>query len=204
MPVRLTVLTIRPTTALARDAYDDVIANLLGRPGLDLVLLEHMPSQSSPDTERLALEGLQGTVATVAWCDAETLASSLNDAAEAGSQSTRFVRRPHAADSQADSWQPQPDHIGLFHFDMHQQSAESLHQDLVSLLASQQTRTFGITLPTAPNTITDRVAPSPAKIAATPPPVKANTSQTPPASPNKNVDHDQLDQWVDDLDELEL
>ncbi|MEM9368357.1 MAG: hypothetical protein AAGD07_20370 [Planctomycetota bacterium] len=203
MPARLTVLLIRPAAVEMRDAYDDVIANSLGRPGLDLVLIEQMPGPTSPETERLALEGLPGTIATVAWCEAETMIASLNEGAASGLHARRYVRRSHAADRLAGIWQPQADSVGVFHFDMRLQAVGSLQAQLAGLLVSQKTQTFGIALPMQGASRMSPAASFPGTVAASTTANKS-TSQAKPPSIRKSDQHDQLDQWVDDLDELEL
>ncbi len=207
MAVRLNVLVLRPAgNGSAWHAQcDDAIGQLLGRPGLDLTLLERLPEAGDGSTERLALESIGGHVACLAWQDPADLLADLQRAGRP------MIRRRHAGDSQCDDDVTLPTNSGnaakagrMYFFDMRgQRQSPSILGALQSLLKTLQVPTFQIaSLASNPKpTTTASVRP-----ATTPPvavasnAVKEPSRSLPPISP----DRDDLDRLVDELDELDI
>ncbi|MFG0266939.1 MAG: hypothetical protein ACF8AM_17585 [Rhodopirellula sp. JB055] len=205
MAVRLNVIVLRPTGEHRHfdPACDDAVGQLLGRPGLDLVLLDRIPRPDESGTERLAVESIAGDVACVAWTDAEHVSKPL------GLLGKRVARVPHRRDVEAEPVQSNEPIAKLYHFDMRREGAsQTILADLQSLLATRQTPTFQIGAggPARPKKASVPAQPKP-DIAPiqnmTPPPAKPSAAvvSPPPLTPNQSTD---LDALVDELDELDL
>ncbi|TWU03556.1 hypothetical protein [Neorhodopirellula pilleata] len=144
MAVRMNVLVLRPpgNGSKAHHQFDDVIGQLLGRPGLDVTLLERLPGPDESTTERLALESLGGHIACLAWAGAS---ETVDELAAAGKL---MSRRPHRGDPDAASVNGTPVGVGvgrMFFFDMRLPGANvSIFGDLQALLKTLQTPTFQI------------------------------------------------------------
>ncbi|KLU05182.1 hypothetical protein RISK_002944 [Rhodopirellula islandica] len=207
MAVRLNVIVLRPTGEHRHfdPACDDAVGQLLGRPGLDLVLLDRIPGPNESGTERLAVESVAGDVACVAWTDAEQVSKPL------GLLGKRVARVPHRRDVEAAPVQDAEPIAKLYHFDMRREGAsQTILADLQALLATRQTPTFQIgaggsakpmraSAPAAPKAQSkvapiQNMTPSPAKPSAA-------VVSPPPLTPNQATD---LDALVDQLDELDL
>ncbi|SMP47871.1 hypothetical protein SAMN06265222_102352 [Neorhodopirellula lusitana] len=230
MAVRLNVLVLRPGGSGGRfhQQFDDVIGQLLGRPGLDVTLLERLPSADDTGTERLALEALGGHIACLAWSEPKDFQVELSTAGKP------MVRRPHQLDPAASEDDSQamlekssketgiP--IGrMFYFDMRQDGANTtIFASLQELLKTLQTPMFQIqslgaskppTRPASPKLATPQpnVNPPAASKPATPQPAvspKLTTQPQPSPMPIAATDEDavdeHLDRLVDELDDLNL
>ena len=150
MPVRLNVLVLRPAGSGSgfHEQCDDVIGQLLGRPGLDVTLLERLPSAPSVDdygTERLALESLGGHLACLAWSEPETFQTAM---AVAGKPMNRRPHQhdPHSEDATDESSDDPDTVVGrMFFFDMRQPAiSEDIFASLQNLLKKLQTPMFQI------------------------------------------------------------
>lgn len=211
MAVRLNVIVLRPTGEHRHfdPACDDAVGQLLGRPGLDLVLLDRIPGPDESGTERLAVESIAGDVACVGWTDAEMVSEPL------GLLGKRVARVPHRRDADAESVLDDEPIAKLYHFDMRREGAsQTILADLQALLATRQTPMFQIGIggsarpkkasASAPSTTKPDAAPvqnntpSPAKPSTPPVSPRASTS---PLTSNRSTD---LDALVDELDELDL
>lgn len=217
MAVRLNVVVIRPEGAAARwnEAFDDCLGQLLGRPGLDLVLLDRLPLPDDMGTERLAVETIQGDLACLAWIDGEILAKRLD---ELGKPVCRVAhRRDQQALPESDR-PPTSSSAKLYYFDMRlPQASSTILNDLQRLLETRRTPTFQIL---APKTTSDNPAEtgnvraeSPQqstsgrrKAGMVPPPAKRVDEPRPmePLSPDPSHGQDTWDQLLDDLDALDL
>jgi hypothetical protein len=205
MAVRLNVIVLRPTGEHRHfdPACDDAVGQLLGRPGLDLVLLDRIPGPDESGTERLAVESIAGDVACVAWTDAEQVSGPL------GLLGKRVARVPHRRDVDAEPVQANEPIAKLYHFDMRREGAsQTILADLQTLLATRQTPTFqigagGLAMPkkaSVPAPPKPDVAPI-QKIIPSPTKPSAPAVVPPPLTPNQSTD---LDALVDELDELDL
>lgn len=213
MAVRMNVLVLRPpgNGSKAHHQFDDVIGQLLGRPGLDVTLLERLPGPDDSTTERLALESLGGHIACLAWADANAMTIEL---AAAGKP---MSRRPHQHDADAASTNGAASGSAggrMFYFDMRRPGANvSIFDDLQELLRTLQTPMFRIgsepkLLKTKPNTqpttaLGAPVRPESAPRAAAPP---AAPIALPRPAPERVAEdsEDDLDRLVDELDDLDL
>ncbi|MCC9641039.1 hypothetical protein LOC71_02050 [Rhodopirellula sp. JC740] len=205
MAVRLNVIVLRPEGDHRHfdPACDDAVGQLLGRPGLDLVLLDRIPGPNDAGTERLAVESIAGDIACVAWTDADRVSQPL------ALLGKRVARVPHRRDVDA----PTPNEEGpiakLYHFDMRRDGAQqTILNDLQTLLATRQTPTFqigstGDRKPRAAATKPEKASSqkSPAVVPmVSPTPVVREVPRSTSASHAKT----NLDALVDELDELDL
>ncbi|MFG0291429.1 MAG: hypothetical protein ACF8CQ_24910 [Rhodopirellula sp. JB044] len=233
MAVRLNVLILRPTGAGSawHGHCDDLIGHVLGRPGLDVTLLERLPVAGEESTEMLALESIGGHAACLAWDAPENVLADLDRAGRP------MLRRPHADDPDATSSvgasagaSERPHANGdrapgrMYFFDMREKpSATAVLDSLVKLLQTLQVPTFQIAggaisgaiggaKPEASSPTPNTSEPSPvskpepdSKPADTPPAKSSPLSTSKPVardSPQENGDA--LDRLVDQLDELDI
>ncbi|MCM2371615.1 hypothetical protein [Aporhodopirellula aestuarii] len=225
MAVRLNVLVLRPTGAgsSSHAHCDDLLGHLLGRPGLDVTLLERLPIPGEESTEMLALESIGGHIACLAWDDPQRVQKDLEQAGRP------MTRRPHAGDPDAvDSDESDRDNVEttasqdqssdarppgrMYFFDMRQnRDAMSVLESLRALLKTLQVPTFQIggapSLASKPDPpqqaqpATPVSRPPVATPAVTPPPAVQPTPE--PTSLDASVS-DALDRLVDQLDELDI
>jgi hypothetical protein len=207
MAVRLNVLVLRPpgNGSAWHAQCDDAIGQLLGRPGLDLTLLERLPQPGDGSTERLALESIGGHVACLAWQDPADLLVDLQHAGRP------MIRRRHAGDPECEhdvtlsSHSDKTANAGrMYFFDMRgQRHAPSILDALQALLKTLQVPTFQIASLTAMPSTTKPTSVRPVKpkpVAIAPHSVKESSRNIPPISPAR----DDLDRLVDELDELDI
>ncbi len=218
MAVRLSVLVLRPPGGGSswHAHSDDLLGHLLGRPGLDLTLLERLPDAVEGSTETLALESIGGHVACLAWQDPEEVMANLDRAGRPMS------RRPHAGDpggadeptTESESpMSPESTRRGrMYFFDMrYHGDAQEVFAALQKLLQTLQVPTFQINSQPKPaaartqsasTTIPDRSsAPSRSSVPArstrrvSSEPLESRTDVRTPASQS-----DALDRLCDELD----
>lgn len=208
MAVRMNVLMLRPigNGSAMHHQFDDVIGQLLGRPGLDLTLLERLPGPDEASTERLALESLGGHIACLAWADPGVTVGELTVAGKP------MTRRAHMSDPTPNDDNLPDDLIStpgrMFYFDMRKSgSNQTILNDLQGLLKRLQTPMFQIGGPTAlaprdkPKTPMVSNADSPPRSRDISPALIA--PQAPQASAEPMSDQ-HLDRLVDELDEMDL
>lgn len=202
MAVRLSVLVLRPpgggSTWHAHS--DDLLGHLLGRPGLDLTLLERLPEANEDSTETLALESIGGHIACLAWQDAEAVMAGLDRAGRP------MARRPHAGDPDCEVPAAPLDSPGpgrMYFFDMRRHGdAQEILASLQRLLQTLQVSTFQIAPRSKPagEVNVKRVAAAPNRtsqsISSRPLPQRAEPRVH--SSPS-----DALDRLVDELDAFE-
>ncbi|MCC9655208.1 hypothetical protein [Rhodopirellula halodulae] len=205
MAVRLNVIVLRPEGDHRHfdPACDDAVGQLLGRPGLDLVLLDRIPGPNDAGTERLAVESIAGDIACVAWTDADRVSQPL------ALLGKRVARVPHRRDVDA----PTPDVEGpiakLYHFDMRRDGAQqTILKDLQTLLATRQTPTFqigsmGDRKPRVPKANPEEAS-SQESPAVAPPVSPTPVVREVPRSTSASQAKTNLDALVDELDELDL
>ena len=213
MAVRMNVLVLRPpgNGSKYHNQFDDVIGQLLGRPGLDVTLLERLPGPDESTTERLALESLGGHIACLAWGEPELV---LEDLKAAGKP---MVRRAHKNDPQVPTnGTPQENESvagRLFYFDMRRADAnQTIFGELQELLKTLQTPMFqigggGLAAPPRP-VVAKNQTPSPP--IASPPleiqPVAISRDSIVDSETDVSglESSDDLDRLVDELDELDI
>jgi hypothetical protein len=220
----MNVLVLRPpgNGSKYHSQFDDVIGQLLGRPGLDVTLLERLPAPGESTTERLALESLGGHIACLAWTDAESTLGELDAAGKP------MVRRTHKHDPEVPSngVESQSGNVvgRLFFFDMRLSDANRwIFEELQQLLKTLQTPMFQIgagdlkpsrkaippTTPKAnstPDSLPESSLTKPSSATVTREtlnnsPTKVN--EDPPSDFSSSDDED-LDRLVDELDEMDL
>ena len=94
MAIRLPVILIqtRPPDAAGERMVDQVVGELIGSPGFDLVLVEPLASLSDVASDRLTLESLQGDTVILDWNAVEDVLACWSDLGLSGSRS------PHQLD----------------------------------------------------------------------------------------------------------
>lgn len=218
MAVRMNVLVLRPSGNGSKyhNQFDDVIGQLLGRPGLDVTLLERLPGPDESTTERLALESLGGHIGCLAWGEPEQVLADLKAAGKP------MTRRAHKHDPQVPTnGAPQENESiagRLFYFDMRRVDANrTIFEELQDLLKTLQTPMFqiGSAEPAA------KPKAAVAMVQAPSPPMPSSPVPSPPTEPKPAaiakspiVDSesaaseldtsDDLDRLVDELDELDI
>ena len=145
MAVRMNVLVLRPSGNGSKyhNQFDDVIGQLLGRPGLDVTLLERLPGPDESTTERLALESLGGHISCLAWGEPEQVLADLKAAGKP------MTRRAHKHDPLVPTNGVPQENDGiagrLFYFDMRPVDAnQTIFEELQDLLKTLQTPMFQI------------------------------------------------------------
>ncbi len=202
MAVRLSVLVLRPPGGGSawHAQSDDLLGHLLGRPGLDVTLLERLPDANEDSTETLALESIGGHIACLAWQDAGAVLADLDRAGRP------MTRRPHAGDPEcADGPAPLDStrYGKMYFFDMrrHGETATIL-ASLHRLLQTLQVPTFQIAPQAKPTDPFNRRQPLPS-----PPrpsqPVSSQSLPLQPEPPTQSSRLDDLDRLVDELDAFE-
>lgn len=221
MAVRMNVLVLRPpgNGSKYHNQFDDVIGQLLGRPGLDVTLLERLPRPDESTTERLALESLGGHIACLAWGEPDQILADLDAAGKP------MMRRAHKHDRQVPpngvSQESESVAGRLFYFDMRRADAnQTIFDELQELLSTLQTPMFqigGAGAPKKPKSVVAAVR-SPAPPTSTPQssitPDPPSTLQPTATFQNPIVDaeskspvlesSDDLDRLVDELDDLDI
>jgi hypothetical protein len=151
MASRLSVLMIqsKPPTPSAQRMADEVVGNLIGAGGLDLMLIAPPASLAETATDRLTLETLTGDVAVLDWQDPERIVLSL------ASVNFRGHRTPHPHDLDATLAATSSPAVAsspaaaaprrVFAFDLRRfAGSRELIDALQELNSRRQVRTFGI------------------------------------------------------------
>ena len=139
MAVRLAVVMIEsaPPTAAAGQFAADVVGNLIGRPGLDLVLVSSLAAGQISETDHLSLEAISGDLAVLDWQRPESMLDSLTAVGLNGS------RCPHDHDPCELDKIAGGRRIYAFDLDLFRAATE-LVAALEKLNRDRQTRTFSI------------------------------------------------------------
>lgn len=208
MAVRLSVLVLRPFGAGSswHEQCDDLLGHLLGRPGLDVTLLERLPIPGDGSTETLALESIGGHAACLAWQDPNDVVADL---ARAGKPTGR---RAHAGDPGGDETGPEKlqasksDAGRMYFFDMRRRrDVFGALGELQSLLKTLQLPTFQImgTTPSRTVTLNARKPDGKRSEAGSRDAVSSLEAMTKPIAVNDRSS-DALDRLVDELEELDI
>lgn len=139
MAVRLSVILIqsRPPSAGAQRLAEEVVGELIGFRGIDLVLVEPLQGLELSSTDRLTLGSLSGDVAVLDWKSPEDLFSDLSSVEFEGE------RTRHAHDPTAES--PTTGNRRIYLFDLTRfTSASQLIDALSQLQSTRQVRTFSL------------------------------------------------------------
>ena len=95
MPKRLPIVMIqsRPPQSSGEQLADDIVGNLIGAPGKDLMLVAPLEKLSADSIDRLTLESLQSDAVILDWKTAEDVITSWKGLGLSGS------RAPHELDA---------------------------------------------------------------------------------------------------------
>ena len=81
-----------PPTASGQKLSEQIVGEVIGRPGIDLTLVGSLSSISESSTDRLSLDSISGDVAVLDWYPVATTIESLSKLGFEG------IRSPHAND----------------------------------------------------------------------------------------------------------
>ena len=148
MPVRLPVVLVqtKPPTASGQRIAEEVVGNLIGKPGIDLTLVDTIPSLAEGSTDRLTLESLSGDVVILDWFEPAAIVQRL---AEIGFEGRRSSHE-HDSGASEESSSESPVIAGsaprrIYAFDLSRfTKAMDLIDALVRLNDTRQVRTFTI------------------------------------------------------------
>ena len=202
MAVRLNVIMVQtpPAGADAHRLSESVVGELIGRPGMDLVLIGKLDQVAPDSTDRLTLDSMSGDVVILDWRDP---AQSVHLLQVAGFEGARAL---HQHDLKAS---PVSSARRIYAFDLSQfQDGIEVCKALSELLASRRVQTVSIGLspgsrPVAPSlTKNGRSEPNTFKPAeqngqGTSQPVNDSASQS------RGLSSLDLDELVDQLDDLD-
>lgn len=198
MAARLPIIMVqtRPPTAAAQQRAEQIVGELIGINGIDLTLVDPLPSLAENSTDWLTLSAVSGDVAVLDWKSQDQLLSELANVGFQGQRSLHEHDRdapPAAAGSRR-----------IYAFDLTRfGSAADLISALERLLSSRQVRTFSLGLVATPGTAQN--SPSPPN--ARPQPIQSRPqTEMPLAETNKRpaggADVD-LDALLDQLDQID-
>jgi hypothetical protein len=182
MAIRLTVIMIESVAPPAAGAgsnqlIEQVVGNLLGRPGIDLVLIRSLAGLDPNSTDGLTLESIAGDVAVLDWQPPEEIVSALQRIGFNG------CRAPHRFDTSAAV--AAADERRIYAFDLTRiRDVAELQSALEALKSDRQVRTFSIGTLAPPRRPAASQAPRPAVPAAEPAsvPVSVPASSVPASS----------------------
>jgi len=205
--MRLPVILVQNAPAGEAAYAESLVGNLIGRPGLDLTLVDRFDSIAVDSTDRMTLEGISVPSAVLDWQKPERMLSAL---AEIGVQGTRS---PHQLDRDvAASHGTSPRRLFLFDLTTHRH-VEAILAELDRIRASLSVKTFslaGLSAVASSRENTPIADPSQESENATPTPIataspviaKPQTSPTP--SPGTVRSDENLDDLIDQLDDLDV
>lgn len=198
MAVRLSVLILKPSPEF-QGRFENIVGELLGRPGLDVVMLERIPAADEGATESLALEGLSPPIACLTWHEFDKVQ---HDLAAAGYPLSRCR---HADDPAGES--SNANQAAAYFFDLR---PASVHDSILDKLRTLRDRlnvtTFSLQglAPPPRKPVVAQADVSPKRDAESNDVThnnvtKADSTASPQPSPERS-----LEQLVDELDELDL
>jgi hypothetical protein len=146
LAVRLSVVMVHspPPSAVAQRKAEQIVGELIGRPGIDLTLVGPLRSLTVNSTDRLTLESLTGDVAVLDWSSPIEIAQSLASIGFTGH------RAPHRDDPDAPRERPDRSRR-IYAFDLSSfRDATSAIDSLEKLKAEREVRTFSLSPTTKP------------------------------------------------------
>jgi len=201
MAARLAILMIQspapgPEAAKLSDA---IVGELIGKPGLDLMMVESRGIADQSSTDRLTLESLPKDVAVLDWAAPDQIETKLRQV------DPTWTRSRHADDPTIPV--APSDQKRMYAFDLHQiESTADLERKLRKLLESNQVKTIPLFVAgkSAPLQISDDPT---SKIEADPAEREVDVTPGEVTSPRSDSDHAtsafDLDELVDELDRMD-
>ncbi|WP_164102661.1 hypothetical protein [Candidatus Laterigemmans baculatus] len=203
MSIRLNVVVSQSAggTPQRRELESDLVARLIGAPGMDLSLIGPLESLAENSTDRLLLERLGGDLALLSWETPAVAAERLAACHIPGR------RAPHPLDAEAAAIGSASGERRIFHHPLADHSAATLQAALERLLASRRVVTFQLApaaphRPVRPSLASPRPASPPDRHAAAPNPHRPIAAQEPVAEPTSTADR--WDALVDELNDLDI
>jgi hypothetical protein len=210
--MRLPVILVQNAPAGEAAYAESLVGNLIGRPGLDLTLVDRFDAITPDSTDWMTLEGITVPSAVLDWKSPEAMMESLARIEMLG------TRAPHQLDR---DFEPVPGTSSrrLFLFDLTEhRSAEAIMAELNRIRQSLSVKTFSLGGRAGPPTQTKPSTPAsePARKETTPsaaPPKPAATATTVPTPPDRTLSadsshvtrsDDHLDDLIDQLDDLDV
>lgn len=139
MAVRLSVIMVHsaPRTASAERMAESVIGELIGRSGIDVILVGPLAQLGETSTDRLTLASITGDVAVLDWQSPSEIVATLHEIGFQGQRS------PHEADPQAPL--PTSPLRRIYAFDLARFSGpQEVIAALSRLQSNRQVRTFSL------------------------------------------------------------
>lgn len=214
MAVRLNVILIQSPPPLpgAMQMSESLVGELIGRPGLDLTLIDRLDRITPGSTDRLTLESIAGDAAFLDWAPPEKSIAALAEIGFTGRRSPHTMD-PSAVSGSANSALPSR---RIYTFDLTNQTSEDVIAAIHALKSSREVRTFSLAAPSTvqqPKPVqtkrlesVDRESPNQSGAGQkTRSPLKSS-SDVPisGAEPTSSDDHDDLDHLIDQLDDLDI
>lgn len=222
MAVRLTVVIsqVSQGTSKQQALEASLIAELIGRAGIDVSLIGPLSQVEHSATDRLVLEGISGDFAVVTWLSADQAMEQLATLHISGR------RTPHRADPQVDNGPASDVGRRIYCFDLNRFStSDALAESLCQLLDERRVVTVSLAPPTRSGSPAPSrqpavrpsvegggpVAPAPNRSAKaepeTAPPSLASDAKAERMTPDderERAANARLDALVDDLNMLDL
>ncbi len=136
--MRLSVVLVQTSPAAGVALSESLVGNLIGRPGLDLILVDRLDRIAEDSTDRLTLDSISGDFALLDW---RSPGDQLQSLQELGIQATRW---PHQSDLHAEAIS-QPSRQKAFLFDLNQfATADQIIRKLNQLRESLAVKTINL------------------------------------------------------------
>ena len=202
MAARLNVIMVHspPATATAQRISESIVGELIGRPGIDVMLVGPLDQIHEGTTDQLSLESITSDVAVLDWRSPSELIQVLDSIGFAGS------RWPHRHDSVPDSATPAGSPRKIFAYNLNEfTDAAELCAALAELLANRQVTTYSLasSLLSKPKPVGKQKA-TPAVLSTadtiSPEATSVDASIQPPSPSTGEID---LEKLVDQLDEFD-
>ncbi len=186
-----------PSSGKAQKLGEEIVGELIGRPGIDMVLVDAGSLENSHSTDLLTLQSLEVDFVYLDWRTPEVAMEWLGCSGIVGK------RFPHPNDAVA-TLDASPGRR-IYFFDLQISSDSGLVcQAVLELLANRQTRTFSLTGGNNKSMPATKYL-SPSKIpAAVVPNVSANKTASTPIFGGRGLSEQQLDELVELLNDDEL
>lgn len=181
MSIRLNVVVVQSPrmTSLQVGIVAEIVIQLLGRPGIDLAMVESLEPEVNQSTDGLMLTGLESDLAIIDWRSAEQSADSLSRLG------VNVSRTAHPLDLEAGS--AGPGSRKLYAIDLRNgYKASEVVDSVLKLLAARQVVTVSLGIPRSKSTELQMPASAPAvakplkvtPISISPSPLKPSSTES--------------------------